>query len=177
VSNESGIRLDLLWATELVITHVHDEIAAFDGESSSRLERIPRALRDRACQAIGRLSTSDPNPTRIVRVRREVWTSDSDLRLAGGSTAWQVIVVLALRLTPMDAVVPSLFVHDPRAGVECASTPGSPYGRPLTVPISTGLMLAMPGWLEWSVQLFPANSGCDVLLIDLDGTSPVAAGG
>jgi len=55
--------------------------------------------------------------------------------------------------------------------------PGSPYGRPLAVPRAAGLMVVMPGWLEWSVRPLAPGALCDVLLLDLDSARlPVGDG-
>ena len=157
--------LDLLWATELVVTRAQEDMPA-PADSPGASEGVVHRLQDTVREIAGRLAGTDCSHIRIVTRRRQAWSSESDLRLARGSTRWQALVIL--QTTPAESDMPALFVRDPRVGVEWVETPGSPYGRPLAVPIATGLIVVMPGWLEWSIRPLAPGSTCDVLLLDLD---------
>lgn len=57
----------------------------------------------------------------------------------------------------------AIVVHDPRAGCAQAMVPGMPFGRPLTVQMERGRVLAFPSWMRWSA--LPVDEGDEIEML------------
>lgn len=164
MSDGSDIRLHLLWATELLISRVEGELRASSSLLANSEEKV-RRIEEFICLVSSKLMGADPRKIRITARRRESWTTMSNLRLCRGSAPWQALMML--QRSHEDDEVPTLLVHDPRPAAEAVEAPGSPFGRPVVVPLAIGAVVAMPGWLEWSIRPLLPGSTCDVLRFDL----------
>lgn len=57
----------------------------------------------------------------------------------------------------------AIVLHDPRSGCVQTMAPGMPFGRPLTVQMSRGRLLAFPSWMRWS--MLPVDENDEIALL------------
>lgn len=85
------------------------------------------------------------------RHQLETWPPGFHLGMRYCGVAVRAMVIVDSEVPAEHADSGAISLHDPRAGIANVGLPGLPWGRPVKVPLHTGVAFAHPGWLSYSV--------------------------
>lgn len=137
-----------LWTTPVKLARLKmpsQAMSPFDkGENSEQWADALRLRLDEMVEGPGEFS-----------MRTERWHRGHTLAVLPSRALWHGVVVI--QADPVCGSGDRILVCDPRPGAFDALPGCSVFGRPLSVPLGAGLLLAVPGWIEW--WLMPVRIG------------------